>query len=107
MKQILYQIVLKAKLCDEAMAPSKLKKHFEKKHNYLPSKRRIYFERKLDKRKQRSQALTKNFTVSTKAQEASYCIAELKAKNWKPRTEAENLIVPSWCTIAKKMCGSE
>ena len=88
------------------MIPSKLKRHFENKHNHLSSKLRIYFERMLNERKPQSQALTKNFTVSTKAQEASYRDAELIAKNSKPHTEVESLILPA-CAIVKTMFGSE
>ena len=100
-------LICNAKLCNEAMVPSKLKRHFENKHNHLSSTPRIYFERVLNERKQQSQALTKNFTVSAKAQEASYRVAELIAKNSKPHTEAESLILPACCAIVKTMFGSE
>ena len=79
-------LICNAKLCNEAMVPSNLKRHFENKHDRLSSQPRIYFERMLNERKQQSQALTKNFTVSTKAQEAS-CVVELIAKNSKPHTK--------------------
>ena len=89
------------------MVPSKLKRHFENKQDQLSSKPRIYFERMLNERKQQSQALAKNFTVSTKAHEVSYRVAELIAKNSKPHTEAESLILPACCAIVKTMFGSE
>ena len=49
-------LICSTKLCNEAMIPSKLKRQFEKKHDYLSSKPRIYFERMLNERKQQSQA---------------------------------------------------
>ena len=100
-------LICNAKLCNEAMVLSKLKRHFENKHDHLSSKPRIYFERMLNERKQQSQALTKNFTVSSKAQKASYRVAELITKNSKPHTEAESLILPACCAIVKTMFGSE
>ena len=49
--------------------------------------------------------MTKNVTVSTKAQDASCRFAELTAKNLNPHTEAENLILPACCAVAKTMSG--
>lgn len=100
-------LICKAKLSNEAMAPSKLKRHFTTKHGHLSDKPRIYFERILAERKQQSQAFTQIFKVSTKAQEASYLVAEIIAKNSKPHTEAESIILPVCSAIVKTMLESK
>ena len=74
------------------MVPSKLSRHFSKKHGNLSDKPVSYFKRLLEKRKQQSVTFTKTFQVSTKSQHASYLVAEIIAKNSKPHTEAEKVI---------------
>ena len=68
------------------MVLSKLNRHFTAKHGHLSDKPRIYFERILTERKQQSQAFTRVFKVSTKAQEASYLAAKIIAKNSRPHS---------------------
>ncbi len=46
-------------------------------------------------------------SVSDKAQEASYTVAELIAKNMKSHTTAEMTILPACCEIVKIMFGEE
>ena len=100
-------LVCKAKLSNESMVLSKLNRHFTAKHGHLSDKPRIYFERILAERKQQSQAFTKVFKVSTKAQEASYLVAEIIAKNSRPHTEAESIIFPACSAIVKTMLGDK
>ena len=100
-------LVCKAKLSNEAMVLSKLNRHFTAKHGHLSDKPRIYFERILAEKKQQSQAFTKVFKVSTKAQEASYLVAEIIAKNSRPHTEAERIILPACSAIVKTMLGDK
>ena len=87
-------LVCKAKLSNESMVLSKLKRHFTAKHGHLSDKPRIYFERILAERKQQNQAFTRVFKVSSKAQEASYLVAEIIAKNSRFHTKAESIILP-------------
>ena len=89
------------------MVLSKLNRHFTAKHGHLSDKPRIYFERILAERKQQSQVFTKVFKVSTKAQEASYLVAEIIAKNSRPHTEAESIIFPACSAIVKTMLGDK
>ena len=87
--------------------PSKLNRHFSKKHGNLSDKPASYFKRLLEERKQQSMTFTKIFQVSTKSQHASYSIAEIITKNSKPHTEAENVIFPACSAIVKTMFGLE
>ena len=85
-------LICDTKLSNEAMVPSKLSRHFSKKHGNLSDKPASYFKRLLEKRKQQSVTFTKTFQVSTKSQHASYLVAEIIAKNSKLHTEAEKVI---------------
>ena len=49
------------KLSNEAMVPSKLSRHFSKKHGNLSDKPASYFKKLLEKRKQQSVTFTKTF----------------------------------------------
>uniref|UniRef100_A0A0P4VZP1 Uncharacterized protein n=1 Tax=Scylla olivacea TaxID=85551 RepID=A0A0P4VZP1_SCYOL len=95
------------KLANEAMVPSKLKRHLSLKHGHLANKPRSYFEGLLNEQKQQRVMLSKTVKVSDKAQEASYLVAELVAKSMKPHTIAETLILPACSAIVKTMFGSE
>ena len=100
-------LICHLKLSNEIMVPSKLSRHFLKKHGHLSDKPASYFKRLLDERKQQSQIFTKSFPVSTKCQQASYYVAEIIAKNSKPHTEAEKVIFPACSAIVKTMFGTE
>ena len=60
-------LICDTKLSNEAMVPSKLSRHFSKKHGNLSDKPASYFKRLLEKRKQQSVTFTKTFQVSTKS----------------------------------------
>ena len=98
-------LICDTKLSNEAMVPSKLSRHFSKKHGNLSDKPASYFKRLLEKRKQQSVTFTKSFQVSTKSQQASYLVAEIIAKNSKPHTEAEKVIFLACSAIMKTMFG--
>ena len=100
-------LICDTKLSNEAMVPSKLSRHFSKKHGNLSDKPASYFKRLLEKRKQQSVTFAKNFQVSTKSQHASYLVAEIIAKNSEPHTEAEKVIFPACSAIVKRMFGPE
>ena len=63
------------------MVPSKLCRHFSKKHGNLSDKPASYFKRLLEEQKQQSVTFTQIFQVSMKSQNASYLVAEIIAKN--------------------------
>ena len=82
-------------LSNEAMVPSKLKRHLKKVHPDHKNKPKTYFE-KLRSQIQNQAKIMKNFsTVPEKAQIASYQIAQLLAKKKKPHSDLEKLILPS------------
>ncbi|XP_068237211.1 protein FAM200B-like [Palaemon carinicauda] len=95
------------KLANEAMVPSKLKRHLTLKHNHLANKPWSYFEGLLSEQKQQSAMLSKKVKVADKAQEASYLVAELDVKSMKPHTIAETLILPECSAIVNTVFGSE
>lgn len=100
-------LVCGEKLSNESMVPSKLKRHFSTKHSHLVDKNASYFQRLLKSETQQSAKMTKIVTISDKTQEASYLVAELVAKQMKPHTIAEKLILPACCEIVKVLFGEE
>ena len=64
-------LICHTKLSNEAMVPSKLRRHFSKKHGNLYDKPASYYKRLLKERKQQSVTFTKTFKVSTKSEHAS------------------------------------
>lgn len=100
-------VVCGTELSNEAMVPSKMKRHLTTKHSHLSDKPLDYFKRLLNDNKQQRLSFEKKVKVAEKAQEASYLVAELIAKNMKPHTIAESLILPSCCAIVRTMFGAE
>ena len=64
-------LICYTKLSNEAMVPSKLSRHFLKKHGNLSDKPASYFKRLLEKRNQQNVTFTKTSQVSTKNQHAT------------------------------------
>ncbi|CAI6358045.1 unnamed protein product [Macrosiphum euphorbiae] len=89
------------------MAPAKLKRHFSSKHANLQSKEKNYFERLLNNQMNQRKHLKKIVTISDKAQIASYKVAEIIAKQLKPHTIAESLILPACSEIVQIMFGDD
>ena len=85
------------------MVPSKLKRHFLSKHSQLTDKPLEYFKRLLMEHEQQVSTFVKMVKISNKAQEASYLVAELIAKQMKPHTIAETLILPACNILVKTM----
>jgi hypothetical protein len=61
----------------------------------------------LDSQDKQRKVFDNKVTVSEKAQEASYLVAELVAQKLKRRTAAESLIMPACKIIVKTMTGKE
>ena len=89
------------------MAPAKLKRHFATKHLDLAHKNVDYFKRLREVKKIQTSSFQTHFKVSDKAQEASYLVAELVAKEMKAHTIAVSLILPACQVIVRTMLGSE
>ncbi len=66
-----------------------------------------YFRRLLDSKQKQRKFFEKKVTISDKAHEASYLVAELAAKKMKSHTIAESLIMPACKIIVRTMLGEE
>lgn len=88
-------LLCSATLSNEAMVPSKLKRHFEKNHPEYVKKPRCYFENMHSKSQKQAKRLKTYCTVPENAQIASFKIAQLLARKKKPHSDAENIILPS------------
>ena len=66
-----------------------------------------YFKRLKEEKTIQAVNFQTNFKESDKAQEASYLVAELVAKEMKAHTIAESLILPACQAIVKTMFGDE
>lgn len=100
-------VVCGDELSNESMVPSKLKRHFSTRHSNLSDKPVEYFKRLLLLNERQSLRFQKKIKLSDKAQEASYLVAELVAKDMKPHTVAESLILPACCAMVRTMLGPE
>ena len=100
-------IVCGEKLSNSSMAPAKLKRHFATKHIDLAHKNCGDFKRLREEQRLQTSRFQTHFKVSDKAQEASYLVAELVAKEMKAHTIAESLILPACQVIVRTMLGSE
>ena len=89
------------------MVPSKLKRHLETKHPFLTDKNIAYFQRMRDSNQKQQDRLLDCVKVSDKAMQASYLLAELIAKEKKPHTIAETLILPACKKIVGVMLGPD
>ena len=75
------------KLSNENMVPNKPKRHFTSKHGHLSEKPVEYFiQLSKSLKKKQSITFTKRMKTSEKAQEASYLVAKIIAKNKEPHT---------------------
>ena len=100
-------IVCGKKLANTAMVPAKLKRHFSTNHSHLSNKTVDYFRRLLDSQQKQRKVFKRKVTISDKAQEASYLVAELVAQKMKSHTIAESLIMPACKIIVRTMLGEE
>ena len=94
-------------LSNEAMNPSKLMRHLSTKHSNLTKKPAEYFKTLLSSQIEQSKTFVKKVKTSTQVQEASYLVAELIAKEMKPHTIGETLILPACSAIVRTMFGPD
>uniref|UniRef100_A0A8C5AU24 Uncharacterized protein n=1 Tax=Gadus morhua TaxID=8049 RepID=A0A8C5AU24_GADMO len=100
-------VLCREKLANSNMVPSKLKRHLETKHPFHAERNLAYFKRARDLNQRQQDRLLDCVKVSEKAMEASYMLAELIAKQKKPHTIAETLILPACKIIAGVMLGPD
>jgi hypothetical protein len=89
------------------MIPSKLKRHLTTKHPGESLKTRLYFERLLNSNKRAASNMIKRVTISDKALEASFKVAELIAKNMNSHVIGEKLIESACLVMVETMLGKE
>ena len=94
-------------LSNEAMVPSKLKRHLTTNHSSLQDKNVSYFQRLLVSNVKQNQLFKKAFTVSKKAQLALYEVAEIIALRSKSHVVAELMILPASKEMVKIMLGDK
>lgn len=94
-------------LSNQAMVPSKLKRHLTTHHPVQADQSREYFLRLKSQHSRQEQVMLKSTSVSKNAQEASYMVAEIIAKAKDPHTIAEKTIMPSCIAMVKKMLGPQ
>jgi hypothetical protein len=95
------------RLPNAVMAPAKSKQHLTTNHSHNTSKSADYFKRPLESQSKESKAFVSKVTVSEKAQEASYLVAELIAQKRKSHIVGENLIMLICKIILRKMLGQD
>jgi len=95
------------KLSNESIVPIKLKRHLLTKHGFASEKPLDFFKRLASDQNRQASKFIKHSTVSDKAQEASYAVAELIAKKMKSHTTAESTILPACCEIVKILFGED
>ena len=95
------------RLCNSAMVPAKLKRHFESNHPSFENKKKDYFVRLCKDNKEQANFMKRLTTVSEKAQKVSYLVAELVAKSKQPHTAAEKIILPACKIIVNDMLGPD
>ena len=100
-------VLCREKLANANMVPSKLKRHLETKHPFHVERNLAYFKRARDLNQRQQDCLLDRVKVSEKAMEASYMLAELIAKQKKPHTIAETLILPACKKIVGVMLGPD
>lgn len=100
-------LVCGATLSNEAMVPSKLKRHLNSKHPFVSQKDMAYFSRMLEGQSKAATKMVKKVTVADTALEASFRVAELIAKKMKPHTTGEEIIGPACNIIVETMLGKE
>jgi len=100
-------VICGEKLSNEAMVPSKLKRHLFTKHSHLIDKNITYFQHLLNSQNKQSKNMTTIVKISDKSREASYVVAELVAKTMKPHTIGEQLILPACREIIKYFLEAE
>jgi hypothetical protein len=89
------------------MQPNKLKRCLETKHSEMKNKPEEYFPRKLDEIRIQQKSFVNITTVSSEALLASYHVSCRIARNKKPHTIAEAVILPAAIDMVQTMFGEK
>ena len=98
-------LVCGTKLANEAMVPSKLKRHLVSQHSTLKEKTTTFFTRLLDRHTKQARLMSDYTSMSDKCQEASFVVSQVIAQRKQPHIVAENLVVPCCREIVRIMLG--
>lgn len=105
--QVPFCLICNEALSNEALVPSKLKRHLDSRHPTLKDKPVDYFNSLAAQQNKQVANFRTFLKVSEKALIASYKIAHLLAKNKKAHTEAELIIAPALEIIVETIIGVE
>lgn len=94
-------------LSNEAMKPAKLSRHLQTKHPEVANKPLEFFVRKANEIQKQKLFMSSAVKVNENALRASYLVAQRVAKNRKPHTIAETLIMPAAIDIVREMLGEK
>ncbi|XP_069083619.1 zinc finger BED domain-containing protein 5-like [Pleurodeles waltl] len=94
-------------LANESLKPNKLKRHLETAHGLLVGKNTDFFARKLEGIIYQKDTVKNLVSTPTNALKASYQVAYHIAKNKKPFTDGEKVILPSILDMARTMLGEK
>ncbi len=100
-------ILCRKKFSNSSMFPSKMKNHLRARHSSVASKGAAYFRKFLKSQNRQRKKFVGRFTVTEKAREINYLIAELIAQNRESFTVGENLIMPACKIIVCKFLGQD
>ena len=105
--QVPFCLICNKILSNEALVPSKLKRHLDSKHPGVGSKQIEYFESHAAQQKKQAKKLKTFMRLPEKGLIASYKVAHLLAKRKKAHTEAETVIAPALAIIVETVLGTE
>ena len=91
------------KLANEAMVPSKLKRHLDRQLFILKEKSTAFFSRLLDQPAKQTRFISDYTSISYKGMEASFLVSQLIAQCKQPRTIAKSLVAPSCRETVRSM----
>lgn len=105
--QLPFCLICNAALSNEALVPSKLKRHLETKHPALKDKPKEYFENLVTQQNKQAKKLMNYLKLPEKGLIASYKVAQLLAKRKIVHTDAESVIAPALAIVVETMLGAD
>ncbi|XP_069059658.1 zinc finger BED domain-containing protein 5-like [Pleurodeles waltl] len=94
-------------LANDSLKPTKLRRHLETQHWSIVAKSREFFARKLQDMTQQKETMKNVASTTANALKASYQMAYHIAKNKKPFTDGERVILPAMLDVATTMLGEK
>ena len=93
------------KFANEAMVPSKLKRHFDIQHVTLKEKSTAFFSRLPDHSAKQTRLMSGYTSISYKGMEASFLVSQLIAQRKQPHTIVESLVASCRRETVQSMLG--